>query len=111
MMSASAISAQIRAKKKMMKEQHSDAVKLSGIPEDATDIDVIKQQEPGEMMSENKPMDRDEDPTLASLEAQETAAQPHMDKWEDPKQINQPEDGAVENRKAKIRMMLAKMGK
>ena len=58
MLSASEISAMIRAKKKKMEEEHSDAVKLSGIPEDATDIDINKLHEPGEMLNENMPMMR-----------------------------------------------------
>ncbi len=61
MMTASAMSAMIRAKKKKMEEDHSDAVKLSGIPMDATDIDIIKNQEEGEKLSENIPMDSSED--------------------------------------------------
>ncbi len=110
-MSASAISAAIRAKKKKMEEEESGAVRLSGIPEDATDIEVIKGHEPGERLSENVPIDRDEHPSLGELEAQATAEQPHDEKAEDPHQINQPEDGEVENRKANIRKKLKVMGK
>lgn len=111
MMSASAISAQIRAKKKKMEEEHSGAVKLSGIPEDATDIDTIKQHEATDAMNMNMPKDRDEDPSLASLDAEAKASGGMVGEPEDPKQVNQPEDGPVESRKAKIRKMLTKMGK
>ena len=103
MMSASALSAQIRAKKKKMMDEHSDAVKLSGIPEDATDIDTIRQMEPGEELSENTPAERDEQPTLSTLDAEQRAPQPHDESWEDPKQVNQPADGPVERRKARLR--------
>lgn len=101
MMSASAISAQIRAKKKKMEEDESGAVKLSGIPEDATDIDVIKQMEPGEALSENIPTEPSEAPAEGTV----------SETWEDPKQVNQPADGPVERRKANVRKMLTKMGK
>lgn len=80
MMSAAAMSAIIRLKKKKMEEEHSDAVKLSGIPEDAQDIMVIKNKEPGEMLSENEPKEHDEMPTLASEMADEKAMQPHEEK-------------------------------
>jgi hypothetical protein len=109
MMSASAISAAIRAKKKKMEEE-AGAVKLSGIPQDATDAEVVKGHEAGEMLSENKPMERDESPSLESEMADEKKAQPYSYP-EDPKQVNQPADGPVEDRKAKVRKMLARMGK
>jgi len=108
-MSASKLMAEYRAKKKKMKEEHSDAVKLSGIPEDATDMEVIKGMEPGERLSENEPPVRDEEPSLEQLEKEQTAAQPHLDEAPDPKQINQPEDGPVENRKAKLRKKMGMM--
>lgn len=60
MMSASAMSAMIRAKKKKMMEDHSDAVKLSGIPEDATDELVNENKIEGEKLSENHPSDKEE---------------------------------------------------
>lgn len=110
-MSASAISAMIRAKKKKMMEDHSDAVKLSGIPEDATDIAIEKNKEPGEMLNENHPIEHEEEPLLSAEHAQEEAAEPHDEMAPNPKQINQPEDGAVEDRKAKIRKMMMGMKK
>lgn len=109
MMSASQISAQIRAKKKKMEEEHSDAVKLSGIPEDATDIAVIKNHEAGEMLSENSPKERDEDPTLEEQMSATRAPQPHEEAPEDPHQVNQPEDGEREKRMAKMRSMMSRM--
>lgn len=106
MMTASQMSAKIRAKKKAMED---GAVKLSGIPEDATDIDAIKQKEPGEELSENTPMNREESPSLSELESQETAPDPAMSEVSpDPHQINQPEDGEREARKAKMRSAMAK---
>ena len=110
-MSASSISAAIRAKKKKMEEEHSDAVKLSGIPEDATDIMTLKQHEATDGLNENHPMDRDEDPSLGAEHSDEVAAEPHDEMSPDPKQINQPEDGEREERHAKLRKMMSKMGK
>jgi hypothetical protein len=101
MMSASALSAQIRAKKKKMEMDESGAVKLSGIPEDATDAEVIKGHEEGEKLSMNN---RD---APAEMPAQGMV----KEMWDDPKQVNQPADGMREDRKAKVRKMLAKMGK
>ncbi len=111
MMSASAMSAAIRAKKKKMEEQESGAVKLSGIPEDATDIEAIKMHEAGEALSDNSASGRDEDPSLASQMAATKSAQPHNEESPDPKQINQPEDGEREKRNAKIRKMMGRMSK
>lgn len=73
MMSAAAMSAMIRAKKKTMEEDESGAVKLSGIPEDATDILVNKNKEYGEMLSENVPMEHSngEDLTPSAEEEEE----------------------------------------
>lgn len=59
MMSASAISAEIRAKKKSMEEEDG-MVKLSGIPEDATDIMVNENHIEGEKLSENHPSEESE---------------------------------------------------
>lgn len=107
MPSASSLSAQIRAKKKKMKEDHSDAVKLSGIPEDATDIEVIKGKEAGERLSENEPKERDESPTLEEgISSDSSNASEPMTEAPDPKQVNQPEDGKRENRKAKLKKRL-----
>ncbi len=64
MMSASAMSAMIRAKKKKMEEE-SGAVKLSGIPEDAIDVLNIKNKEEGEMLSENHPMEHGDGESLS----------------------------------------------
>lgn len=109
MMSASALSAQIRAKKKKMEAEHSDAVKLSGIPQDATDIEVTKGMEAGERLSENTPKERDEDPGLAAQIASDSSnGEAPMTEAPDPKQINQPADGERENRKAKIKARMRK---
>lgn len=77
MMSAKAISARIRAKKMRM-EEDSGAVKLSGIPEDATDIEVNKGHEEGERLSENVPTEHDQDPSLETETRQEEMREPHM---------------------------------
>jgi hypothetical protein len=107
MMTASEMSQRIRAKKKAMSD---DAVKLSGIPEDATDIDTIKQHEIAEPNDSNTPMDRDEQPSVQALTSQESEPDPAMSEVApDPKQINQPEDGTREMRNAKIRKMMARM--
>ena len=97
MMSASALTAQIRAKKKKMSEDHSDAVKLSGIPEDATDAEVIKGHEEGERLSVNDRSEPSEAPAEGMVK----------EEWDDPHQVNQPADGPREKRKASIRKMLA----
>jgi len=99
MMSAAAMSAAIRAKKKKMEMDESGAVKLSGIPEDAIDAKVIEDHIPGEALSENTPT---EGSTMLPEDVHEQ---------EDPKQVNQPADGPVERRKANARKMLARMGK
>lgn len=104
MMSASAMSAMIRAKKKKMEEEHSDAVKLSGIPEDATDILVNKNKEMGEMLSENMPKEHDEDPMLKEdMHAQMMDTTPEMSA-PDPM-----EDDEKMKRHAKIRAMMSRM--
>lgn len=64
MMSASAMSAMIRAKKKKM-EEDSGAVKLSGHHMDATDILVIKNKEAGEALSQNKPKEHSDGESLS----------------------------------------------
>lgn len=92
MMSASAMSAAIRAKKKKMEEDESGAVKLSGIPEDATDILVIKNKEPGEALSENMPME-DGDGAAMSPEAE----------------MSEEERAQKSAKREKIRLMLNKM--
>lgn len=107
MMSAASMSAQIRAKKKKLEEE-SDAVKLSGIPEDATDALITKHKEPGEEMSENMPKEHEEDPTLAALMAKAKSAQPHDEMAPDPKL--DMDDGKPERMK-KIGRMMRKMGK
>ena len=89
------------AEKKKMEEEHSDAVKLSGIPEDATDIDINKLHEPGEMLNENMPMERDEEPTLEELHSKTVAPQPHEESAPDPE--------LDEMTKMKIRKMLGRM--
>lgn len=70
MMSASAIAAAIKAKKKKMEDEEG-AVKLSGIPDDAQDAMTNKNHEEGEKLSENSPADHVEQPVLAAEEAQE----------------------------------------
>lgn len=99
MMSASAMSAQIRAKKKKMEEDESGAVKLSGIPEDATDIDIIKQHEATDDLNENTPKDPSETPSEGELKL----AAP------DPKLGG--EDDEKPKKFAKIKSMMGRMGK
>lgn len=82
MMSAKAISAKIRAKKKFMQDNESGAVKLSGIPEDAIDILTNKGHEEGERLSQNAAPNRDEEPELDTEVAEEERAQPHQDTQE-----------------------------
>ena len=123
MPSASAISAMIRAKKKRMEEEHSDAVKLSGIPEDATDILTVKQHEMTDAMNENHTPSRDEDPLLPAEREQEMEGDAHGGMILDPDQVNTPEDGGVQHilgheetdqlakRKSRLKAALFKMGK
>ena len=112
MMTASQMSAAIRAKKKKMKEEHSDAVKLSGIPEDATDHEILKQDSATDHLDENHPKDFDEEPSLEEQHAATVAPQPHDEKAPDPKQINQPGEGEMdeenEMKKARIRASFIK---
>lgn len=103
MMSASSMAAMIRAKKKKMEEEHSDAVKLSGIPEDATDILVNKNKEEGERLSENMPKEHEEDPVLDSEVHQEMASEPHEEMAPDPE--------LDDMKKKKTKSMMSKMGK
>lgn len=105
MMSASSMSAMIRAKKKKMMETESGTVKLSGIPEDATDIMTIKNHEAGEMLSENTPKESDEEPTLETQMAATKAPQPHESESPD------PELDVLKKRKDRIRSMMAGMSK
>lgn len=108
-MNATQMSAKIRAKKKKMQEDESGAVKLSGIPEDAQEIDHTKRIEATDDLNENVPKERDEDPSLSEERSMETKTDPMMSETSpDPKQINQPEDGARESRKAKMRKAMAK---
>ncbi len=94
MMSASAMSAMIRAKKKKMEEEESGAVKLSGIPEDATDIMILKNKEAGEALSENMPKEHSDGEALSP--------EGEMDE----------EEKAQKAAKAqKIKLMMMKMGK
>lgn len=57
MKSASELSAMIRARKKKLADdpETDDAVDLSGIPADATDLEIEKQEEATEAMDENEP--------------------------------------------------------
>lgn len=96
-MSASQMSAAIRAKKKKMEEDESGAVKLSGIPEDATDEMVIKNKEEGEKLSTNKPVDSHPD---NSGSAEEKAPDPEVS----------DEERAKKNAKhSKIKSMMGRM--
>lgn len=79
MLSAKAMSARIRAKKKIMEDEHEGSVKLSGIPEDVQDEMVNKNHEAGEMLDENEPADRNEMPELDEQYSETRAAQPHED--------------------------------
>lgn len=84
MMSASALSAQIRAKKKKMEEAG-----------DLTDADAKANDEEGEKLSENHPSDA-------------------MGMNADSPELTSPDpevNGEKEERKAKIKTMLRKMGK
>ena len=58
MLSPSAMSALIRAKKKKM-EEDPEVVKLSGIPMDATDIYAAEQREAEDGLDENEPKSDD----------------------------------------------------
>lgn len=103
MLTASEISAMIRSKKKKL-EGEDEAVKLSGIPEDATDIAINKNHEYGEMLSENFPKDRDEEPTPMHEEAQEKIMDPHEEMAPDPM-----EDEVIKLRKARLLKALGGM--
>jgi hypothetical protein len=108
MMNASAMSKAIRDKKKKL-EDEAGAVKLSGIPEDAQDIDSLKRREATNDLDENVPTDHEEDPSLSSERAEEMKPDPAVKEVsDDPHQINQPEDGEKEQRQAKIRKSYAK---
>ena len=113
MMSAKAISAAIKAKKKKMEDTESGAVKLSGIPEDAQDIMVNKNHEEGERLSENNPSDRVEDPPLDTEVSQEEAAEPH--EAEEPNPAVNGEGGEPDEekmkRQAKMMALMSRMGK
>ncbi len=66
MKSASALSKEIRAKKKQMKDPSaSDAVDLSGIPMDATDEEIMHQESLTSDLGldSNEPKEHDEEPT------------------------------------------------
>lgn len=106
--SASQMSAMIRAKKKKM-EDDPDVVKLSGHHMDATDIDIMKLEEATDSLDENHPKERDEDPSLSSLHADEVAAQPHDESAPDPKEVN--EDGEKMKRMVKLKASMMKARK
>lgn len=109
MMNATQMSAAIRAKKKKM-EAEKEAVKLSGIPEDATEIDINKQHEATDRMDENEPKDHDEEPSLDEQHAATVEAQPHEEKAPDPHEVNEPGeiDEEKEMKKARIRASFLK---
>lgn len=111
-MNATEMSKKIRMKKKMMEENESGAVKLSGIPEDAQDIDHLKRIEATNDLDENNPAERNEDPSLSEERAMEMKPDPAvLEEAPNPHQINQPEDGERENRKANMRKSMMKMRK
>lgn len=93
MMSASSISAQIRAKKKKMEEA----------PMDATDHEVESHKAEADALSENTPSDA---MTMNAESVDETAPNPKLDMAG----AEGHEDEAGE-RKMKIKTMLRKMGK
>lgn len=107
MMSAAAMSAKIRAKKKKMMDEDG-AMTESGIPEDAQDIAVIKNKEYGELLNDNMPKDRDEEPTAAEEIAEERKAQAHEESAPDPKlgDNGAEEDPVKLKRLARMRAML-----
>ena len=110
MMSAKAISAAIKAKKKKMEDTESGAVKLSGIPEDATDEMVNENHIEGERLSENDPKDRDEEP--ASV-AEQSSPQPHEESEPNPAvngEGGEPDEEKMK-RQAKMMALMARMGK
>lgn len=102
-MSASAMSAMIRAKKKKMMEEDS-AMTESGIPMDAQDIAINKNHEYGEHLSENKPKDHEEEPTIDELIAADTAPQPHEEMAPDPMEMDEKM-----KRQMKIKSMMMRM--
>lgn len=105
MMSASSMSAMIRAKKKKMMEDESGAIKLSGIPEDAIDEMIIKNKEEGERLSTNTPKDHDEDPMLAHEVAEDSKDDMHEMMEPNPELMD--EEKAKKN--AKIKAMMVRM--
>lgn len=116
MSSASAISAAIRAKKKKMEEE-SGAVKLSGIPEDATDILVNKNKEYGEALSENEPAESDQEPSIDELMRADAEGASLDEVAPDPKECGECASGECSMhggkvaRFARIRSTLQRMGK
>ena len=100
MLSASEISAMIRAKKKKM-EQEDGMVSLSGIPEDATDIMINKNHEEGERNSINHPDEQIDEELMGN---------PGIDDMADGGKVEEPEmDKEKMLRHAKIRKMMARM--
>ncbi len=96
----------IREKKKKMEEE-AGAVKLSGIPEDATDIAIIKNKEYGERLSENKPKDHDEEPSLDAAIASDGSNRESAEmSAPDPM-----EEDEKKKRMMKMRGVMAKLGK
>lgn len=109
MMSSSQMLASIRAKKKKMMEDHSDAVKLSGIPEDATDIELLKMKEMTDPMDENHPKDRDDEPSLSAEHSKEMAPEPHEEMSPDPHVMG--EDGMDDEKQKKFMKIKSMMGR
>lgn len=107
MMTSAQMVALIRAKKKKMEDEHSGAVKLSGIPEDAADMLVLKNKEEGERLSENHPKDHDEEPSLDSGIQDDEHDMAHEMSAPDPHEVD--EDKTHEERMKKMRMYLMGM--
>lgn len=106
MMSSASISAMIRAKKKKMQMEESGAVKLSGIPEDATDIMAIKNKEEGERLSENVPLEHDENPMLAMVAKEDGESEAH-EEMEPSSSDPYGEDGMKLKRKERLKKSMS----
>lgn len=113
MKSASQMSMEIRRKKKLASEPETDdAVDLSGIPEDATDIEIMKQEKltTDLGMDTNKPLKRSEDYSHQALmkdshdAAHEAQAPDLMPNEAEHKEV----DEAAMKRKSRIKAMMGR---
>jgi hypothetical protein len=95
MITSKSIVAALRAKKKKMEEEHSDAVKLSGIPMDKEEMDIFKRHEMGEKLSKNFFKERDEEPELEHEEHEEMKKQPHDMEEYDSKRVKMMAKGGM----------------